>query len=272
MRQTSLHDFSGYLFDLDGTIYIGDKALDGAAATIRGLRERKKAVIFATNTTLYTREEVRDKLAGHGITCRTEEIITALSAAGAYFRDFASGAKVFLVGGAAMREEMHRSGISVTREAGQATHVLVGLDRGFDFDKLTAAVNAVRGGARLIAANPDPFCPAEEGVIPDTWAFIKAIETASGVPPHETVGKPSKYYASCALRQLRTSPEQCLMVGDRLDTDIALGKSIGMSTALVLSGVDTRESVMRTGIHPDYICSSVSAIFDGNNLHLTVEE
>ncbi|RCX20458.1 HAD superfamily hydrolase (TIGR01450 family) [Fontibacillus phaseoli] len=260
MQQIPLRDFSSYLFDLDGTIYVGGKALNGAAETIKALQEQMKTTMFATNTTLYTREEVRDKLAGFGISCKTEEVITALSVAGMYFRDFATGSKVFLLGGEAMEEEMSRFGIAVTGEARQATHVLVGLDRSFDFDKMTTVVNAVRNGTQLVGANPDPFCPVEEGVIPDTWAFIKAIETASGVPVGVTLGKPTKYYASYALKQLRNSPDKCLMVGDRLDTDIALGKSIGMHTALVLTGVDSRESIPRAGIHPDYVCTSIKDI------------
>ncbi|WP_410771809.1 HAD-IIA family hydrolase [Fontibacillus sp. BL9] len=284
MQQTHLRDYSSYLFDLDGTIYVGDKVLDGAAATIQALQESTKKTMFATNTTLYTREEVRDKLAGFGISCKTEEVITALSVAGMYFRDFATGSKVFLLGCDAMEEEMRRFGIAVTGEVMQATHVLVGLDRTFDFDKMTAVVNAIRNGAQLVGANPDPFCPVEEGVIPDTWAFIKAIETASGIPVSVTLGKPTNYYASYALKQLRNGPEKCLMVGDRLDTDIALGKSIGMHTALVLTGVDSRESIARTGIHPDYVCSSIKDILEehrfepeanfypGNNLHLSMKE
>ncbi|GGH13142.1 HAD-IIA family hydrolase [Paenibacillus segetis] len=266
MQQTPLSDFSSYLFDLDGTVYVGNQVLEGAASTIEALRERMKTIMFATNTTVYTREEVQRKLAGFGIACTVDEVITALSVAGMYFRDYASGASVFPLGGEAMREEMSRSGITVTSEAGRASHVLVGLDRTFDFDKLTAAVNAVRNGALLIAANPDPFCPMEDGVIPDTWALVKAIETAGGQKVWETVGKPSRHYAAYALQKLKSAPEQCLMVGDKLETDIALGKVIGMRTALVLSGVDSRESVKRIGINPDYICSSISAILEETRL------
>lgn len=266
MRMTPLSDFSSYLFDLDGTIYVGNQVLEGAASTIKALRERMKTIMFATNTTVYTREEVQLKLTGFGISCTVDEVITALSVAGMYFNTYASGAKVFLLGGEAMQEEMSRSGITVTGEADRATHVLVGLDRTFDFDKLTAAANAVRNGALLIAANPDPFCPMEKGVIPDTWALVKAVETAGGQKVRETVGKPSRHYAAYALQRLRSTPEQCLMVGDKLETDIALGKVIGMRTALMLSGVDSRESIVRTGIYPDYICSSISAILEDSKI------
>lgn len=260
MLQTSISDFSGYLFDLDGTIYVGSRVLQGADATIRTLRNQGKAVLFATNTTLYTREQVRDKLAGFGIECSADEVVTALSVAGMYFREHAPDAYIYPLGGEAMLLELSRSGLHVTEQSERATHVLVGLDRSFDFNKLTAAVNAVRNGALLVAANPDPFCPMEDGVIPDTWALIRAIETASGRKTDVTVGKPSVHYASFALQMLGAPPEQCLMVGDKLETDIALGHRIGMATALVLTGVDSEEEIALTGIRPDFILPSVSAI------------
>lgn len=262
MHQTSISEFSGYLFDLDGTIYVGNRILKGADTTIRTLREQGKAVMFATNTTLYTREQVRDKLAGFGIGCSADEVITALTVACMYFRDQAPNACIFPLGDQAMSLELIRGGLNITEQAGRATHVLVGLDRNFDFVKLTAAVNAVRNGALLVAANPDPYCPMEDGVIPDTWALIRAIETASGRKTDVMVGKPSVYYASYALQKLGARPEQCLMVGDKLETDISLGHRIGMATALVLTGVDSEESVGQTGIRPDFILPSVSAIYE----------
>ncbi|MNW46772.1 Arabinose operon protein AraL [compost metagenome] len=262
MHLKSMYDFTNYLFDLDGTIYLGGEVIHGAASTIENLRRREKKILFATNTTMYTRQEVRDKLLGFGIHCMTEEIMTALSVASMYFRDHASGAKVLLFGGDAMREELEQGGITITEQAEQATHVLVGLDKSFDFDKLTIGMNAVRNGARLIGANPDPFCPTDTGAIPDTGSLVKAIETASALPAYEIVGKPSKYYAAYALQQMNGSAEASLIIGDRLDTDIVLGNRYGMYTALVLSGVDSQEGIARTGIQPDYVWSSVGVFLE----------
>ncbi|QKS47388.1 HAD-IIA family hydrolase (plasmid) [Paenibacillus cellulosilyticus] len=255
-----IFDFTSYLFDLDGTIYVGGKALPGAVDTIQTLRDRDKKIMFATNTTVYTREEVRDKLIQLGIECERDEIVTALSVAGMYFRHYAPGAKVLLIGSEAMTEEMRLSEVDTTVDPTLATHVLVGLDRSFDFEKLTVGMNAVRSGALLIAANPDPFCPLDTGVIPDTWALVRAIETASMLQTHDIIGKPSRYYASYVLNQLDCRPEECLMVGDRLETDVELGNSTGMYTALVLSGADSEESIARTGIEPDYVWASIGAI------------
>ncbi|MFI2856339.1 HAD-IIA family hydrolase [Paenibacillus sp. JSM ZJ436] len=260
MHRTLINEFTAYLFDLDGTIYIGDRVLDGAEDTIRTLRERRKSVMFATNTTLYTRKQVMYKLARLGIHCSGDEIITALTAAGEYFREHAPGASIYPLGGEAMTMELTGMGLNVTQHEEDATHVLVGLDQSMNYRRLTATVNAVRNGAFLVAANPDPFCPVEKGVIPDTWALISAIETASGRTTDIRLGKPSAYYAACALKQLGVRPEDCLMVGDKLETDIALGQRVGMSTALVLTGVDAAESIEQTGIQPDYILRSVGVI------------
>lgn len=265
MHRNSINEFSAYLFDLDGTIYVGNRVLDGAGAAIHTLREQGKAVMFATNTTLYTREQVRRKLAGLGIDCSTDEIITALTVAGKYFRENAPDARIYPLGGEAMSIELTGLGLNITQHAEEATHVFVGLDQSFDYRRLTASVNAVRNGAQLVAANPDPYCPMENGVIPDTWALISAIETASGRTTDVMVGKPSAYYASYALQQLGVRPEECLMVGDKLETDIALGHRVGMATALVLTGVDSTESVGQTGISPDYILPSVGAIAEQFN-------
>ncbi|MFX3632387.1 MAG: HAD-IIA family hydrolase [Candidatus Pristimantibacillus sp.] len=253
-------DFDSYLFDLDGTIYVGEGVLPGAVSTIQALRERSKTILFATNTTVYTRETARDKLMGMGIGCSLDEIMTALTVAGKYFQDHAPDAQVLLIGGPAMQEEMDRYGIACVTDPMKATHILVGLDKHFDYGKLTAGMTAMRNGALLIAANSDPFCPTDKGVIPDTGSLVKALETASMLPAFEILGKPSKYFADYAFEKLQCSPEQCLMVGDRLDTDILLGNVHGMYTALVLSGSDSREGIVRTGIEPDYLWSSIDAL------------
>lgn len=266
MHPRGLVKYANYLFDLDGTIYLGDEVVPGASMVIQALRERGKKLLFATNSTLYTREEIQAKLTRLDIDCKTAEIITAATASSMYFRDYATGAKVLLFGGEAMREELARNAIEMTYQADRASHVLVGLDKTFDFEKLTLGMKALRNGARLIAANPDPFCPTEDGPIPDTWSIVKAIETASGLSVDAIVGKPSKYYADYALKQLGCRPEACLMVGDRLDTDIVLGIRFGMRSALVLTGADNREGIRRTGIVPDYVLPSIRTIVEESGL------
>ncbi|MGG1554639.1 HAD-IIA family hydrolase [Paenibacillus ferrarius] len=259
-NRKELHAFEGYLFDLDGTIYAGNKLLPGVLSTVNWLREQEKAVMFVTNTTIRTKESVQQRLSELGISCKVNEILTALCVAGKYFKEIEPSANVLMIGEAAMEQELARYGVRITEDPMLATHVLVGLDRQFTFEKLTAGVNALRNGAKLIAANPDPFCPIDDGVIPDTWSLVKALETASLQKTVRVIGKPSAFYAQKAFELLNISPSQCLMVGDRLSTDIQFGNSNSMYTALVLTGADAKQDIVQTGIEPDYILQQLSEI------------
>lgn len=256
----ALHAFKGYLFDLDGTIYSGSKLLPGVLNTVNWLREQDKSLMFVTNTTIRTKESVHQRLNELGVPCEVHEVLTALCVAGKFFRELEPNATVLMIGEAAMEQELARNGVKTTENPLLATHVLVGLDRQFTFEKLTAGVNALRNGAKLIAANPDPFCPIDDGVIPDTWSLVKALETASLQKTVHVIGKPSAYYAQKAFDQLNIRPSQCLMVGDRLSTDIQFGNSNDMYTALVLTGADAENDIVRTGIEPDYILNALSEI------------
>lgn len=255
-----LHTFKGYLFDLDGTIYAGSKLLPGVLSTVNWLREQDKSVMFVTNTTIRTKESVQMRLSELGIACEVNEVLTALCVAGKFFQEYEPDANVLMIGEVAMEQELALYGVTTTKDPLQATHVLVGLDRQFTFEKLTAGVNALRNGAKLIAANPDPFCPIDDGVIPDTWSLVKALETASLQKTVRVIGKPSSYYAQKAFDLLNIPPSQCLMVGDRLSTDIQFGNSNDMYTALVLTGADSKKDIVQTGIEPDYILNQLSDI------------
>ncbi|RTE08243.1 HAD-IIA family hydrolase [Paenibacillus whitsoniae] len=259
-NRKELHAFEGYLFDLDGTIYAGNKLLPGVLSTVNWLREQEKAVMFVTNTTIRTKESVQQRLSELGISCEVNEVLTALCVAGKYFQEIEPSANVLMIGETAMEQELARYDVRITENPMLATHVLVGLDRQFTFEKLTAGVNALRNGAKLIAANPDPFCPIDDGVIPDTWSLVKALETASLQKTVRVIGKPSAFYAQKAFELLNIEPSQCLMVGDRLSTDIQFGNSNDMYTALVLTGADAKQDIIQTGIEPDYILQQLSEI------------
>ncbi|MED4602341.1 HAD-IIA family hydrolase [Paenibacillus validus] len=266
-RPAGLNQFEGYLFDLDGTVYAGNSILPGVLPTLNRLREQEKSLLFVTNTTIRTIEEVQQRLEQLGVACSEDEIMTALSVAGLYFGEHEPGAKVFMIGERAMKLELERYGVETTEDALSATHVLVGLDRQFTYDKLTQGMNALRNGALLLAANPDPFCPIDDGAIPDTWSLVKALETASLRETFKVIGKPSAYYAEKAFEKLSVDPGRCLMVGDRIETDIRFGNASGMYTALVLTGADSRKDIMLTGVEPDYVLASLSEIIGEQRLY-----
>lgn len=266
-----LYAYDAYCFDLDGTIYIDQMRLPGVKSLIGSLRERSKRLLFLTNTSVHTREDCHERLLRLDIPCRLEEILTAGYVAGMYLAEHAPHAKVMVIGEEALRKELRSFGLTLTNDPDAATHVLVGMDRLFNYDKLHLAARAVRHGANLLAVNPDTCCPVQGDVIPDTGALLKAIEAASEQQVEVVVGKPSSYYAAKAFQLLKAERERCLMVGDRLETDILFGKLNGMKTALVLTGISAEEDIARMNIIPDYIWTSLqfSSSREGKHRELT---
>ncbi|WP_058301598.1 HAD-IIA family hydrolase [Gorillibacterium timonense] len=245
-------DFDAYFFDLDGTIYLEDRLLPGVERTLAHLRKEGKRVMFLTNTTTQTRRQCRERLEGLGLAAELDEIVTAAYLSAMYLQETDAASLIYAVGETALMEELEAAGIQLSWDPLAATHVLVGMDRAFDYRKLHAAMKAVRNGAVLIAANPDPFCPVQDDVLPDTWSMVRAIEAASSGQAGFVIGKPSAYYARKVFEKVGVPPHRCLMVGDRLETDILFGIQNGVSTALVLTGAASTQDVDATGIRPDY--------------------
>lgn len=213
--------------------------------------------MFLTNTSIYTRLDCQKRLQRMGLDASIDEVITAAYISGLYFQEFNPDAHVLVIGEEAIKEELQRCNVVVTENPSDATHVLVGLDRQFSYEKLRIGMRAVLNGAQLIAANPDTFCPTPDGIIPDTWGIAKAIEAAGTTNILTVVGKPSIYYIQKVLERVGVRAEQCLMVGDRLETDIMLGINSGIKTALVLTGVTTIHQLEDQRIKPDYVFSTL---------------
>lgn len=252
--------FETYFFDLDGTIFLGDILLPGVQETLCHLRSLNKQVRFLSNTTIRTRGECRDRLLQLGLAAHEEEIVTAGFMSAAYFLESHGAVRVLVAGEKALRDELVSAGVETTDDPARATHVLVGMDREFDYGKLHRAMKAVRNGAQLIAANPDPNCPVAGDLIPDTWSMVKAIEAASMGTVGEVIGKPSAYFAAKVLEWSGTSGDRCLMIGDRLDTDIVFGVSHGMRTALVLTGVASLGDLEQFPVMPDFVWTTLDEL------------
>ncbi|WP_416295738.1 HAD-IIA family hydrolase [Paenibacillus illinoisensis] len=252
----NVYDYDAYCFDLDGTIYVSQMILPGVNSFISSLRSQGKRLLFLTNTPVHTREDCYKRLLSLGVPCALDEILTAGYVSGMYFAEYAPDAQVLVIGEEALRNELRAIGITMTEDPTQSTHVLVGMDRQFHYDKLHLAAKAVRHGAVLIATNPDSCCPVQGDIIPDTGSILSSIEAASQQKTSVVIGKPSRYYAEKAIQLLNVNNSRCLMIGDRLETDILFGQQNGMKTALVLTGISSREDIEETGIIPDYIWSS----------------
>lgn len=220
----------GWVFDLDGVVWRGSEPIPGVPAAIAELIASGADVLFVTNMSANPVRSVEDKLAALGVDARGRVITSAMAAA----RLVEPGERVLACAGVGVVEELEARGVTVT-DTGPADAVVVGYHREFDYDRLTAAMRAVRGGARLIGTNADPTYPAADGLLPGNGSLLAAVAVASGVEP-TIAGKPHE--PICALVRERLGASG-IVVGDRHDTDGALAHALGYRFALVLSGVTT---------------------------------
>jgi len=184
-----------------------------------------------------------------------------------YLKKNAPHARLFVVGEAPFIEELKRAGFTITDEPTEIEYVVVAFDRTFNYRKLNIAFQAIKLGAHFVATNPDRTCPVEGGEIPDCAGMIAAIEAVTGKKVEIIVGKPSPLMIQAALEVMGLKPEDCILIGDRLETDIKMGKESGIATGIVLTGVTDEKTLKETSIPPDFIFQS---IVDVQNLLIEV--
>ncbi|WP_214626987.1 HAD-IIA family hydrolase [Paenibacillus agaridevorans] len=253
-----MDQFAGYIFDLDGTIYIGDQVIEGALETIRYLQSQNKKMLFLTNKTIESRERYVEKLNGFGVNIGLENLLSPSVVTLHYLQKNYHKALVYLIGETALKEELQQGGIQFAQSPEETDIVVVSWDRDFHYRHLNFAYQSVRRGAPIIATHPDRTCPVADGEVPDCGGMIGAIEAVTYKKIDVIMGKPSHLMALTALDILQVQASECLMTGDRLETDILMGRRAGMHTALVLTGVTSAEDVPTSIVKPDYILSSVS--------------
>jgi HAD superfamily hydrolase (TIGR01450 family) len=251
----------GWLFDLDGTVYRGDALIPGAAETIAALRAEGRRVAFLSNKPIQTRDDYAGKLTRLGIPTRSAEVINSSLVLARHLATLDPGAPVFVIGEAPLIRELQAHGF-VVREDAHVRWVVIAFDRTFDYAKLNIALQAVRRGARLIATNPDRTCPTEDGEIPDCAGMIAAVEAVSGARVDVIVGKPSPIILDVALAALGVSAAECAIVGDRIETDIVMGKARGLGTVLVLSGITRPDDPRIAEVRPDAVLRSIRELID----------
>lgn len=245
--------YGGYVVDLDGTVYLGDALLPGADRAVRALREAGARVVFLSNNPLYAREEYAAKLTRLGIPTEPEDVLNSSLALVRYLARTSPGARLFVIGERAVRRELEEAGFVLTDRPEEVDVVVACFDRTFDYAKLRTGFLALRRGARFVATNRDPYCPTPDGGLPDAGAVVAALEAASGRRLEQVAGKPSPVMAEVLLERLGTPPEDTLVVGDRLETDVALGRAMGCRTAVVLTGVTTEAALAQCQDPPDFV-------------------
>jgi NagD protein len=252
--------FKGFIFDLDGTVYLSDKLIPGADVVIRLLRENRRKIVFLSNKPIQTREDYASKLTRLGIPTQPDEVINSTLVMTHYLKKNAPQAKLFVVGEVPFVEELGRAGFTITDEPKEIEYVVVALDRTFDYQKLNIAFQAIKLGAHFVATNPDRTCPVEGGEIPDCAGMIAAIEAVTMKKVEVIVGKPSLLIIQTALEVMGLRSEDCILIGDRLETDIKMGRESGIATGLVLTGVTDEKTLKESSIHPDFIFQSIADV------------
>jgi NagD protein len=255
--------FKGFIFDLDGTVYLSDKLIPGADRVIRLLRERGRKVVFLSNKPIQTREDYASKLTRLGIPTLPDEVINSTLVMTDYLKRNAPRAKLFVVGETPFIEELKRAGFTVTEEPKEIEYVVVAFDRTFDYRKLNIAFQGIKLGAHFVATNPDRTCPVEEGEIPDCAAMIAAIEAVTQKKVEAIAGKPSPLMIQAAMEVMGLRPEECILIGDRLETDIKMGKESGIATGIVLTGVTDEETLKQykhSSMQPDFVFQSIADV------------
>lgn len=248
--------FAGYALDLDGTVYLGDELLDGAAETLAALRSQAR-VVFVTNKPLETAQSYADKLTRLGIPASNSDVVTPLDSLVHYLDEHHHGAALLTVAEELVDDVVRAARYEVVTDPFDAAVVVVSFDRTFTYAKLLAAYRAVRNGAIIIATNPDPFCPTPDGGLPDCAAMLAAVEACTGARAEAIVGKPSAHMGRAILGRLDVAPDVSVIVGDRLLTDIAMAGELGMSSVLVLTGVTTPVDLAHSDVRPDFVIRSL---------------
>jgi 4-nitrophenyl phosphatase len=235
--------FKSLIIDMDGVVWRGDAPIGDLTAIFNRIRERGLNFVFATNNSTKTSEQYVARLKEFGVEAELWQVVTSSQAvAHAVAQKFPSGTKVFMIGEDGIQLALEEKGFEIlsVEDAPQAEVVVMGIDRGITFQKACEATLLVRRGIPFYATNPDKTFPTPRGQVPGAGAWYSVITAATDVQPI-VAGKPFPFLMELSLEKLGTKKEETLVIGDRLETDIAAGQAAGCPTALVLSGVSTIE-------------------------------
>ena len=260
MEQFHTIDFNakkGFICDMDGVIYHGNQILPGVREFIQWLHDEHKEYLFLTNNSGYTPRELHQKLARMGLDVPEEHFYTSALATAAFLKEQAPGCSVFAIGEVGLLNALYDAGFTMNDV--NPDYVVVGEGRAYSLDTLTKATNLVMAGAKLIGANSDVSGPIENGIAPACRALVAPIELATGKSAYY-VGKPNPLMMRTGLDLLGVHSQEAAIIGDRMDTDILAGIECGLDTALVLSGVSTRDTVTLFPYRPRLILNGVGDI------------
>jgi phosphoglycolate/pyridoxal phosphate phosphatase family enzyme len=249
--------FDAYIFDLDGTVYLGDALLPNARRAITTIRGARKRTVFLSNNPTHTRFDYSRMLTRLGLPTPPDDIINSSVVMVDFLQHTLPNAKLFVCGEQPLLDDLRAGGFSFSDNPREIDAVIASFDRTFVYSKLQIAFDAIRAGARFFATNGDRYCPVPGGGQPDAAAIIAAIEACTGTKCEAIVGKPSIHMANAILNLLQLPPDRCIMTGDRLETDVQLGLTAGMAAALTLSGATSLQDAQASPVKPHFILNDL---------------
>jgi len=257
MNNVPIKDKKGFICDMDGVIYHGNRLLDGVKEFVNWLSENDKSFLFLTNSSERSPRELSQKLERLGLSVSEDHFYTSAMATASFLSLQKPGGSVYVIGEAGLINAIYAAGFTMNDV--DPDYVVVGETSSYSYEKIEKAVRLVLNGAKLIGTNPDVTGPTEKGIAPATKALISPIELATGRNAY-FIGKPNPLMMRHALKRLKCEKEDAAIIGDRMDTDIIAGVESEINTILVLSGVSSRETVEEFSYRPDYIFNGVGDI------------
>jgi len=252
-----LRDKKGYICDMDGVIYHGNRLVEGAKAFVDWLKNDGKKFLFLTNSSAKSPKELQQKLSRLGIQVGEDDFVTSAQATASFLASQNPNVGVYAIGESGLINALYKAGFYMDQT--HPTYVVVGESRTYNFEQIELAVHLVLNGAKLIGTNSDLTGPSEKGVAPACRALVAPIEMATGRKAY-FIGKPNPLIMRHAIKKLGCELEDTLIVGDRMDTDIIAGIESGIETVLVLSGITRREDLVMFPYQPNHILDRAADI------------
>lgn len=254
-------EHEGIVVDLDGTVYRGERVLDGAKAAIDALRERGYEILFVTNNPTRSPAGYVERLAELGIEASEADVVSAGAVTAAFLAGRHADDRTFLIGSDGLGEQLRDGGVTLTEEPEEADVVVTSHHYGFDYHDMTEGLWALDGADVFYGTDPDLTYPHSDGRnYPGSGAITRAVGGVADRRPDRVLGKPSTVTVEFVTDRLGCPPEACVVVGDGLDTDIAMGERAGMTTVLVSTGRHDREDADAAEVTPDHVVGSIAEV------------
>ena len=257
----ALQDKRLFLLDMDGTIYLSDTLFDKVPEFLQRVKQLGGRYLFLTNNSSRGVEGYMEKMARLGIETVREDFLTSVDATIGYLKEYLPGKKCYVFGTQSFYDQLEAAGIPVTRDREDGVEVLLcGFDTELTFQKLEDACILLNRGVDFVATNPDWVCPTWYGSVPDCGSVCEMLHRATGRRP-KVIGKPQPEMVYLALQRTGFVPEQAVMIGDRLYTDIACGVNAGIDTVFVLSGEGVMEDIETYNVHPTWVKDHIRDVY-----------